>query len=97
MLQEPTPVQISCLIVYRTLKTMDIARLRAWAHLRASIPAEVSVSRAVVKLLSELLDHIPPGINVTSSCALCCCPIAAYHVISSCCASSCTPASAGGA
>jgi hypothetical protein len=69
----------------------------AWARLRASIPAEVSVWRALLKLLSELLDYILPEIKMTSSCALCCCPIATYHVISSCCASSCTPASAGGA
>ena len=69
-------------------------------RIRASTQAGVTAFRDLVKLLSELPDHIPPEINAASFVrfsAVPLPPIAAYHVISSCCASSCTPTRAGGA
>src|ERR1022692_4220178 len=62
-----TPVQISCLTAFPTLKSLGIAQLWAWTCSYASAQAEVSASRGLVRLLSELLGHIPPEINVASS------------------------------
>jgi hypothetical protein len=59
-----TRVQISCLTVFRALKTLDISRLGAWTHSRASAQAEVSASSGIVTLLSELPGHILLEINI---------------------------------
>src|ERR1022692_3701016 len=72
-----TPVQISCLTAFPTLKSLGIAQLWAWTCSYASAQAEVSASRGLVRLLSELLGHIPlksmslPQIGlVLSNCCL---------------------------
>jgi hypothetical protein len=52
------------LTVFRALKTLDISRLGAWTHSRASAQAEVSASSGIVTLLSELPGHILLEINI---------------------------------
>src|ERR1039458_4137620 len=61
-----TRVPISRSTTFPLLKALGVASLGAGKRIRASTQAEVSASGDLVTLLSELPDHIPPGINVAA-------------------------------
>ena len=69
-------VQISCLSSFSTLKTLGATRVWARTHLCDPTQAEVSVSRGLVTLLSELPAHLPPEIKIISVDGFFCCPTA---------------------
>src|ERR1019366_2267048 len=62
-----TRVPISRSTTFPLLKALGVASLGAGKRICASTQAEVSASGDLVTLLSELPDHIPPGINVAAS------------------------------